>query len=636
MCGLAGLFLPDGAPSASADIGAMISVINHRGPDASSRHVSDDRRFQAGFARLAIIDLDTGDQPIVEPDGRRVLMGNGEIYNYVELREAVAADGYPYQTRGDMEVILPLHTRHGAGFVDHLNGMYALALYERAPHRLTVARDRLGIKPLYWAKTAGGGVLFASEIKALFASGLVAPAVDEDAVSAYLAHGYVPSPDTLYAGIQKLPPGHILTVDRRGEIDVRPYWQPRAAADLSADPRAQRERLVDLMRDAVRLQLRSDVPVGALLSGGIDSGMVAALAATQTDKPLRTITVRFEGARVDETPLAAQVAERYATDHTEYDLASDDVAAHLPRLAWFADEPLSDPALLPNYLIEDVLSRSVKVALNGTGGDELFAGYGRYFQLSVERRYLALPRLIREALVEPLVGLADPMTAWRLRRAALFGRNPGAYLFEHSTFFPPPVRRLLGSRLTPPVPAQELALRRLTSIDTEDTQTAMLMADMTTYLPEDLLTLLDRTSMAVSVEGRVPLLDHRLVEAALAVPAARRTPGGRQKGLMRELAGDFLPPDVIRAPKQGFASPVIAWVRNGLGDLAHRVLTRRETLERGWWTADGVGRLIADPERHAFRIYALLMLELAIRLHVDGRASDVAPSDGLEAYADAA
>ena len=636
MCGIAGLFLPSGAAAVAADIDAMISVMDHRGPDARARYVSDDRRFQAGFARLAIIDLDTGDQPIVEPDGRRVLMGNGEIYNYLELRDAVAADGYAYRTRGDMEVVLPLHSRYGAGFVDHLNGMYALALYERAPHRLTLVRDRLGVKPLYWARTAAGGIVFASEIKALFASGLVSPAVDEAAVSAYLAHGYVPSPDTLYKGVYKLPPGHRLTVNEDGDVAVDPYWRPEAACDAPTDPEARRAHLVDLMRDAVRLQLRSDVPVGALLSGGIDSGMVAALAAEQTDRPLRTITVRFEGAAVDETPLAAQVAARYGTDHTEYDLASGDVATHLPRLAWFADEPLSDPALLPNYLIEDVLSRSVKVALNGTGGDELFAGYGRYFPLPVERRYLALPRPLREALVEPLVGLADPMTAWKLSRAALFERDPGTYLFEHSTFFPPPVRRLIGCRLTPPPAAQCLALRRLDGRQSPDRQTRMLMADMTTYLPEDLLTLLDRTSMAVSVEGRVPLLDHRLVAAALAVPAEQRTPGGQQKGLMRALARDFLPPDVIRAPKQGFASPVVAWIQTGLGDLARRVLTRRETLDRGWWTARGIDTLFARPERHAFRIYALLMLELAVRLHVEGSATEAAPSEGLEAFADAA
>lgn len=636
MCGLAGLFLPQGAAPAEADLEAMAGVMRHRGPDATSFYVSDDHRFQAGFVRLSIIDLDTGDQPIVEDAGRRVLMGNGEIYNYFELRTALVPTRYPYRTDGDIEVVLPLHDRYGEDFVHHLNGMYALALYERAVHRLTLVRDRVGIKPLYWTRVAGGGLLFASEVKALFASGLVAPEVDEDAVSDYLAHGYMPAPRTLYRGIKKLPPGHRLTIGPDGETALKEYWRPHPAADFPTGGAEQRERIIELMTDSVRLQLRSDVPVGALLSGGIDSGLVAALAASQTDRPLNTYTVRFEGAAVDETPLAAQVAARYGTAHTEFDLAAGDAAAYLPRLAWFADEPLSDPSLLPNFLISQLLSRSVKVALNGTGGDELFAGYGRYFRLPVERRYLMFPRWLRKGAVEPVANIVAPMTGWRLERSSLFDRDRGAYLAAHCTLFPPPIRRLIGSRRQAAAPAHVAAYRAFREADGMAPQTAALATDMTTYLPEDLLTLLDRTSMAVSVEGRVPLLDHRLVEAALAVPPERRTPGDRQKGLERDIAASFLPADVIAAPKQGFASPVASWLRTGVGDMARRVLTRRETLERGWWTARGIDALLARPERHAARLYALLMLELAVRLHVESASVATAPSDGLEAFADAA
>ena len=629
MCGIAGLYLPQGAPVVEADLDAMATVMAHRGPDGRGRFVSPDRRYQAVFTRLAIIDLDTGDQPICSPDRKRVLMGNGEIYNYVELRREIR--DYPFRTRGDMEVVLPLAAGLGDDFVHRLNGMYALALYDAEHHRVRLVRDRLGVKPLYWAQVAGGGVLFASEIKALFASGLISPAVDETAVSAYLAHGYVPAPATLFRGVNKLAPGSLLRGDD-GTIAVERYWRATMAADLPQDPGEVEDHLRDLLRDSLRLQLRSDVPVGALLSGGIDSGLMVALAAGLADKPINTYTVRFAGAAVDEALLAAAVAERYGTRHSVLDLEAGRVAELLPKLAWYCEEPLNDAALLPNFLIERVLGGHVKVALNGTGGDELFAGYGRYFRLPVERRYLGLPGWLRRGAIEPVMDRIAPMTAWKLRRAAKMDGDGGAYLHDHCCHFPPPMRTLIGNRMTPPERAQEGPYAAFRG----PAQTAALTADLNTYLPDDLLTLLDRTSMAVSVEGRVPFLDHRLVEAALAVPPEMRTPHGRQKGLLRAIARPLLPDAVLEAPKQGFASPVPAWLAAGLTPLARRILTRRETLERGWWTASGIERLLARPRVHGFRVYTLLMLELALRVHIEGAASAAPPDDPLEALADAA
>lgn len=632
MCGIAGLFLPSAAPARRADMDAMLSVMAHRGPDGEGRWDSADGRYQAGFRRLAIIDLETGEQPVHDAAGRFVLTGNGEVYNYRELRESPHAAGYPFRSRGDMESILPLAAAIGDGFVHDLNGMYALALYDRREHSLLLVRDRLGVKPLYWCVLPGGGVLYASEAKALFASGLVQPSIDETAVSAYLAHGYVPAPATLFRGVRKLPAGHLLRVGGDGSIREECYWRPMPDRDLPTGTDAVAEHLTGLLRDSLRLQLRSDVPVGALLSGGIDSGLMVALAAAQSDTPLSTFTVRFEGAPVDESPLAEAVAERYGTRHTTVDLPAASVADHLPALAWHADEPLNDAALLPNLLIERELGRHVRVALNGTGGDELFAGYGRYFPLPVERRYLALPGWLRRGVVEPLAGAADPMTAWRLRRAAKFDADPGAYLHDHGCHFPPPMRRLIGNTMTPPNPAQTDAFAGFDG----PRQSGALCADLLTYLPEDLLTVLDRTSMAASVEGRVPFLDHRLVTAALAVPPAVRTPGGQQKALERHMARDLLPEAVLTAPKQGFAAPVPAWLAAGLGAQARAVLTRPETLERGWWTAAGIDRLLARPDRHGFRVYSLLMLELAVRVHVEGGAGAPRPDDPLEAFADAA
>ena len=630
MCGIAGLYLPEGAPLIEANLDAMASVMAHRGPDGRGRFVSPNRRYQGVFTRLAIIDLDTGDQPIESADGKRVLMGNGEIYNYVELRREVR--DYPFKTQGDMEVVLPLATSLGDDFVHRLNGMYALALYDAGRHRLVLVRDRIGVKPLYWARLAGGSVLFASEIKALFASGLIAPAVNEAAVSSYLAHGYVPAPDTLFRGVNKLAPGSLLSVDDGGAIAIKRYWRATMADNLPQDPVDVEDHLRDLLRDSLRLQLRSDVPVGALLSGGLDSGLMVALAAQLTDKPVNTYTVRFPGAVVDETPLAGAVAERYGTRHTVLDVEAGGVADMLPKLAWYCEEPLNDAALLPNFLIEGKLGDHVKVALNGTGGDELFAGYGRYFQLPVERRYLGLPGWLRWGVVEPAVDRIAPMTAWKLRRAAKMDSDGGAYLHDHCSHFPPPMRILIGNRMRPPEPAQAGPYGAFGG----PAPTAALYADLNTYLPDDLLTLLDRTSMAASVEGRVPFLDHRLVEAALAVPPEMRSPHGRQKGLQRAIARPLLPDAVLEAPKQGFAAPVPSWLAAGLAPLARRILTRRETLERGWWTAAGIDHLLARPRVHGFRVYTLLMLELALRVHVEGAASIVPPDDSLEALADAA
>lgn len=629
MCGIAGLFQPRNTAPVEADLDAMMSSMAHRGPDGHGRYVSDDRRYLCGFTRLAIIDLETGDQPIIEDSGAQVLTGNGEIYNYRELRQSPRNRNYPYRTNGDMEVVLALARALGNDFVHELNGMYALALYNSDSDRLLLVRDRLGIKPLYWAKLPSGAIVYASEIKALFASGLINPEIDEPAVSAYLAHGYVPAPATLFKGVNKLPPGHWLEASGDGVHKIQRYWRAQMAADLPDSPAAIEDHLIDLLRDSVRLQLRSDVPVGVLLSGGLDSGLLVALAAEQSEKALNTFTVRFEGAPVNEAPLAASVAKRYGTRHEELLLPASSVSQLLPKLAWFCDDLLSDPALLPNYLIAEQLSRRTTVALNGTGGDELFAGYGRYFQMPIEQRYLTIPGPIRRRLVEPAVGAVSPMNAWRLSRAAKFFDDRGAYLQDHSTLFPPPILKLIGH----PAADVEVAQRQSFAAFDGPPQTGALFADLETYLPDDLLTLLDRSSMAASVEGRVPFLDHRLVEAALAVPPDIRTAGNRQKYLERRIAERFLPDAVIAAPKQGFASPVPAWMDENMTALCRSMLTRRETLERGWWTAAGIDRLVADPRRYSFPLYALLMLELNVRIHVEQSPVSTPPDSDLAAFA---
>lgn len=622
MCGIAGAFFPKGCEPKIVDLDAMSAVMRHRGPDGTEQFVNANRSYQAVFNRLAIIDLKTGDQPIVERGGKRVLMGNGEIYNYVELRAREAA--YPYQTQGDMEVILPLAMRHGSSFVDVLEGMFALALFDADEHSLTLVRDRFGIKPLYWVSLPGGGIIFASEIKALFASGLITATVDEDAVDAYMLHGYVPAPQTIFKSIHKLPAAHMLTMNADGDTTVVPYWRPAPGQDLP--PIAEIPDYLDgLLADSVRMQLRSDVPVGALLSGGIDSGLVVAHAANQSSQPINTFTVSFDGASVDEAPLAEAVADRYATTHRRIAVNDKAVADSLPMLAWHMEEPLFDPSVFPNYLIETALRKHVTVALNGTGGDELFAGYHRYFQTGIERKYLNVPGMLRRNLLEPLIGLVSLDTAWKLGRAEKFSTARGTYLNDHTTQFSPSLRGRIGNKPSDLIAAQQLAFKTAQGSD----QTRGLIADIETYLAEDLMLLLDRTSMASSVEGRVPFLDRRLSEAALAVSPEMRTPGDQQKALLRSIATKHLPTGVINAPKQGFTSPVAAWIKGPLGNAAKQILTGPVALARGWWSNAGIELLYQDPTRHAARIYTLLMLELSVQTFCESSLSARPPTHSL-------
>ena len=632
MCGIAGIFLPKGHGPLNVDLDAMARIMVHRGPDGDGRYVSPDGLYHGIFRRLAIIDLDGADQPLIERGGPGVLLGNGEVYNYQELRRRFA--DFPYTTDGDMEAVLAAYRALGDDYVAELNGMYALALYDGAAHSLDLVRDRLGVKPLYWAEVGNGGIVFASEIKSLFVSGLVRPEINSGAVSAYLTHGYVPAPETLFKGVRKLPPGHRLQIAADGTQQISTYWQPHAATGGPSTPDEIEAHLLALLEDSVRLQLRSDVPVGLLLSGGLDSGLIAAMAAAHTHRPLNTFTARFDGAAIDEAPLAAMVAERYGTHHQVLTVGATDALRDLPKLAWHCEEPLNDAAALPNYLIEKALSRHVTVALNGTGGDELFAGYGRYFPLPVERQYLNVPTQLRRHVIEPLVGLATPMRAWQLSRAALFDAAPGDYLNAHSTHFPPPVRRLIGNPDAPTPSAQQAHYEAfLAASPNSGRQSGMLAADIGTYLSDDLLTLLDRTSMAVNVEGRVPFLDHRLVEAALAVPESIRTPNGRQKGLERKMAARYLPDLLLNAPKHGFVSPVPGWMRGDVGVAAHVLLTRPQALDRGWWSAAGVDALLADPVRHGYRVYSLLALEMAVSMFTERPLDEAAPEMDLMDFA---
>jgi len=625
MCGFVGYFLPDGVRAPQPDLATALHALRHRGPDGERQYINPARTFGCGFRRLSIIDLDTGDQPLISSAAGHAFVGNGEIYNYLEIRQQLP--DYRFRTSGDMEAALALYERDGLRFVEELNGMFAIALFDETAKVLHLVRDRMGVKPLYWCRRQDGAIVFSSEIKGLLGLGGIAPKADDAAARLFITHGYVPAPMTLYEGIHKVPPGCILSVDAEGEISTRPYWKPHSGA-APEDPGRIKANLTDLLRDSVRLQLRSDVPVGALLSGGVDSGLMVALAAEMSELPINTFSVRFEGSNVDETPLAALVAKRYGTRHQTLDVSAASISEHLLNLVWYCDDPINDAALLPNFLVERALSEHVKVALNGSGGDELFAGYGRYFPLPVETRYLTLPRGLRKNLVEPLAALVNPELAWKLARAEKFQRDGGGYLHDHSTQFPAPLLRQMGWPEPLPVPAH----RKYFDGFDGPAQSAALNADIGTYLIDNLMTLLDRTSMAVGVEGRVPYLDHRLVEAALAVPPEVRTPNGQPKGLQKAIAADYLPAEILSAPKRGFASPVPVWFERGLAGGAAKLLKHPISLGRGWWTNAALDRLLSNPRRYAFQLYTLMVLELTVRLHIEQPFQAEPPNISLEDY----
>ncbi len=625
MCGFVGVFAPFGVIDKSEiNIRAGIEAIRYRGPDGDSFFESPNRRFQIGFCRLSIIDVKNSTQPIFQKDNKQLIVGNGEIYNYIELKERY--NSYPYQTAGDIEAVLAALSVEGDNFVHKLSGMFSLCIYNILEHNLLLVRDHAGVKPLFWTKRSDGSIGFASEIKALFSAGIVTPKIENHQVATYLSHGYVPSPDTIFENIKKLEAGHTLKISDYGGVKIKRYWTAKKIEKSSLQPQEIAEGLLEKLSHSVFQQLRSDVPIGALLSGGIDSGILVALAAKHMDKPLKTLTVSFEGAHYNEAPLARLVAEMYGTNHEEVtvDLGAPD--NFLPDVVWHLGEPLNDAALIPNYIVENCISKHVKVALNGCGGDELFAGYGRYSQLSVEKKYLWCPKSLRKKIIEPIIGVFSPSIAWKLKRAEKFFLDGGGYLHDHSTQFPADLRSMIGNK------EQSINAKQSQFFDefSGDRETAALYADFNTYLTDDLLTLLDRTSMAFGVEGRVPFLDQEFVRMAFSVPADIRNMGFINKGLERTIAQNLLPSQIINAPKQGFLSPMRAWMDGKFLNTVKTILTRPECLARGWWTHSGILKLVRKPKLYGFQIYTLLILELVATIFVDLKCFNSPPGISLK------
>ncbi len=627
MCGIYGFYRFDGAPADAAWLPPMGNVTAHRGPDDEGQYVEGPCAI--GMRRLSIIDLAGGRQPLSSTDGKYWLVCNGEIYNYRELRRDLEARGHRFKTRSDCEVLLGLYREYGEDFLQHVNGMYAFALWDGERQRLLIGRDRLGVKPLYLYRDERL-IAFASEAKALLALPGVRPALDPAALDAYLHLGYVPAPQSMFRGMEKLPPATLMRIEDAG-VHARRYWEPPQDIDRALSEQDWIEAVRTKLEAAVARQMVSDVPIGAFLSGGIDSSAVAAFMARHSDRPVKTYAIGFEGEGAEryynELPYARRMAQHLGTEHREI-LVRPDVVRLLPQLVWHMDEPIADTAFITTYLVSAFAREDVTVILSGVGGDELFGGYRRYLGHRYQQHFDRLPGWLRQAAVSVARKLpADrhsPLLDWsRYAKGFLAGANES---FENRyrryvEVFPPDsayaLRRVNG------VPRRDALGEAFARAASGDSLHRMLVVDLATQLPDDLLLLTDKMSMATSLECRVPLLDHELVELAARIPEDIKIRGGRLKHLMKQALAGVLPPDILERRKRGFGAPMGAWLKRQLAPVLDELLSEEAVRARGIFDPQAVRRLITDHEASRTdgtdRLLALMNLEIWARIYLDGR-----------------
>jgi asparagine synthase (glutamine-hydrolysing) len=640
MCGIHGLYSFDGSAPSRATLSTMGDLTRHRGPDDFGAHI--DGPCGIAMRRLSIIDVVGGHQPLTNEDGTLWLVANGEIYNYRELSHELAAQGHRLRTASDCETLLHLYEQHGDDFLARVNGMFAFALWDARRRRLLIGRDRLGIKPLYvW--NDGKRLVFASEAKAILGVPGIPTELDREALASYLALGYVPAPQSIFRGIRKLPPATLLIVEN-GQARERRYWRLPSQVDDGVDEATWIARVRHRLEEAVRLQMVSDVPIGAFLSGGIDSSAVVGLMAAHSARPIRTYSIGFAGAAAEqyynELPYARRVAALFGTEHREI-LVRPDTAALLPRLLWHMDEPVSDSAFITTYLVSEFARRDVTVILSGVGGDELFGGYRRYLGDHYQAYFDRLPSWLRRTATAagrrlpsdrhgPLLNFSRLAKGFLENAALPFEERYRAYV---EVFPRDEAARLLGREAS----GADRIAEAFQDAPGEDGLNRMLSVDAQTQLPDDLLLLTDKMSMAASLECRVPLLDHELVELAARMPQAVKIRGGRLKHAMKEAVSDLLPSDIIERKKRGFGTPMGAWLKHDLATLMHELLSEASVEARGLFRYPVVRELIARHESSRIdgtdRILALMNLEIWARMYLDARSSQDVSAELEEAIA---
>jgi len=620
MCGIAGIVNVDS--DHAVDYGLleqMCSAIRHRGPDDLGIWVNGS--VGIGMTRLSVIDVSAGHQPMHNEDKTLWIVFNGEIYNYRELREGLITRGHRFLTNTDTEVILHLYEDHKEDCVQHLRGMFAFAIWNIKDQELFIARDRLGIKPLYYFFD-GKRFVFGSEAKAVLQCPDIPREPYAPALVNYFFYGYVPDPQTSFSGLSKLPAAHYLTY-RAGKVLTRRYWDVQYNSDTVHSEEYYIERLIEILDESVRIHLVSDVPLGAFLSGGIDSGLVVALMSRHVTEPVKTFSIGFAEQAYDELPYARKVAQRYQTDHHE-EIVNPDAESLIKDLVRQFDEPFADSSAIPTYYVSRLARKHVKVALSGDGGDELFGGYTHYLDGAVVRYSRWIPKPVRQHLLFPLSKRLPDMFpgANTLRHISCSEeqRIVRKYTRHLSTFHEQIFSPELTERITTTDPSP-LIHDLLRTTQGKHQLTRLQHIDLNTYLPGDILTKVDRTSMLVSLEARVPILDHRVAEFAGTIPPALQMRGLTTKYLLRKVAERFLPKELIDRPKHGFALPIQHWTKREWHDLSHELILGQRALARGNYNVDFLRRIYLEHtwgrRNHAHTLWTLMMLELWYREKID-------------------
>ena len=630
MCGIVGIVQADGRRRYDIDnVSKMADAIVHRGPDDHGLY--EDQNVMLGMRRLSIIDLEAGHQPIHNEDRTVWVVNNGEIYNYRRLRRMLIDRGHRFETHSDTEVLVHLYEEYGEEFLLHLEGMFALALWDTRERKLILARDRIGIKPVYyWVN--GAAISFASEIKSIVTLPGFSAAVDEDALAEYAGIGYAVAPTTIFKGVLKLPPASAM-VWQDNQHTIRRYWAPPDEVDDSLCYGDWVEKTRHELERAVQDHMVSDVPVGAFLSGGIDSSAVVSLMSSSSDQELSTYSIGYRGGQVanyyNELPYAREVANRMGSKHCEIEVQPD-VASLLPKLIWHLEEPISDSAIMTTYLVSELAAKSVKVILSGVGGDELFAGYNRYLGDHYNHRYQKVPRWCRSHVMPKIASL---LPSGRQNRLMDLSRYAKRFLSASEMDWRERYRYFLAIADDQVV---DKLLSRAASTNgfaaaadaetAEDELLRLFRIDWQTQLAENLLLLTDKMSMAVSLECRVPFLDHRLVELASQIPARHKLPNGRLKGLLKDALQGVLPNSIISRRKRGFGAPVGAWFKRELLPLRRELCGPEITQRRGYLDPETVARVCADhdqgKEDYTDLLLVMMNFEIWARLFLDGRSHE--------------
>lgn len=606
MCGICGFSYQDINPEhARSILKDMCDTMTHRGPDDWGAH--DDGRMALGMRRLSIIDLKTGHQPLKNEDQSLWLVYNGEIYNFLELKDELVKRGHRFATGSDGEVILHLYEEKGEDFVEDLNGMFGIALWDSKKRRLILARDRMGIKPLHYMINSKGEIAFASELKALLKYPDWEPRLDIESLDLYLTYEYVPTPKTIYKGVSKLPPGHILIYEK-GNARLKEYWD----LDYSSGKKCAKgineaeheEMFLELLKASVKRRLISDVPLGTFLSGGIDSSMISSLAYRQANHPIESFQIGFLERSFDESSYATQVANHIGINHHQRMFDTSQMLEALPQVLNFLDEPFGDASLLPTFLLCRFCRENVTVALSGDGGDELFAGYYTYQAHRLARFYLMLPKLLREGIIEPSIqkmpvsdknfsldfrakrfiyGITKPPEIRHTLWMGSFGPHDKALLFR------PQILDTLAGHDT-----FELVREHIKKAKANHPLHAILYLDAKLYLQDDLLVKVDRASMANSLEVRVPFLDHTCVDFITRLPPEFKLNRLKTKYLLKKSARPFLPRKIINRPKKGFGIPVAKWIKGELKELFQDTFASDRIRREGIFNPDFISRMLND------------------------------------------